>query len=306
MPSPGSRRPRSAERLLERFLHHIGAERDLSSNTVAAYRSDLEQYFELCGRLGVDPLRAGHDAVRRFLAWLSTRGYSRASVARKAAALRAFYRYAVRVGARADNPALVVDTPKRARLLPYVAKRAHVDALLSLPPLDEPVGLRDRAILELLYSSGIRVGELCGLDLDDVDLRRGQLRVLGKGRKERIVPVGEPAAVALEMYLARARGALMRDGSPAAALFHNRRGRRIGQRDVRALVERYAREIVGSGKISPHSLRHAFATHMLEGGADLRSVQELLGHVDIKTTQLYTQVSRRQLRQAYEKAHPRA
>ena len=305
-PRSAERRPEAAPDLVAAFLRHLSAERDLSPHTVAAYRRDLEQYFEFCGRVRADPITASHQTVRRFLAWLTTRGMARASVHRKAATLRAFYRFCVRRGVRADNPATVVATPKRASLLPSVLKRAQAEILVELPPTDGPDGVRDRAILEMLYGCGIRVGELTGLDIDEIDFSNGHLRVLGKGRKERIVPLGEPASDALRTYLAKARSWFMRDGSPPAALFYNRRGKRIGQRDVRAVVTKYAREVVPGAKASPHTFRHSYATHLLEGGADLRTVQELLGHVDLRTTQIYTRVSREKLRQVYELTHPRA
>ena len=288
------------------FDRHLSAERNLSPNTVAAYRRDLEQFFEFCGRERSDPLTAGQQTVRRYLAWLTTRGFARASVHRKAATLRAFYRFCVRRSVREDNPAALVVTPKRGSRLPAVLKRPQVETLLALPPDDEPVGLRDRAVLELLYGCGVRVGELAGLDIDEVDFARREVRVLGKGRKERVIPLGDPAADALRTYLAKARSSLMRDGSPPGALFYNRKGKRVGQRDVRALVERYVKEAVPGGKASPHTFRHTYATHLLEGGADLRAVQELLGHVDLRTTQIYTRVSRERLRQVYELSHPRA
>ena len=288
------------------FLRHLSSERNLSPNTVHAYRSDLEQFFEFCRRERSDPLTAKHQTVRRYLAWLTTRGFARASIHRKAATLRAFYKFCVHLGDRVDNPATLVATPKKGSRLPAIIKRSQIEVLLGLPPADDPAGLRDRAILELLYSCGIRVSELTGLDLDEVDFGRAQIRVLGKGDKERIVPMGEPAADALRTYLAKARSTFIRDGSPPAALFYNRRGNRMGQRDVRALVTRYALEAVPGGKVSPHTFRHTFATHLLEGGADLRAVQELLGHVDLKTTQIYTRVSRDRLRRVYELSHPRA
>jgi tyrosine recombinase XerC len=288
------------------FLRHLASERNLSPNTVAAYRRDLTQFYEFCRRARSDPEKASYKTVRSYLAWLTTRGFARASVHRKAAALRAFYRFGVRLGWRADNPAALVATPKKGSRLPGVLKRAQVDGLLTLPPSDDPVGLRDRAILELLYGCGIRVAELTGLDLDEIDFGRAQVRVLGKGRRERILPVGEPALDALRTYLAKARSHLMRDSSPPAALFYNRRGKRMGQRDVRALVTRYGKEAAPGGKVSPHTFRHTFATHLLEGGADLRAVQELLGHIDLRTTQTYTRVSQERIRKVYDLSHPRA
>ena len=180
-----------AAEAVERFLRHLAGERNLSPNTVAAYRRDLTEWLEFCTLLGVDPLHAEADAIRRFLAKLATLGRARTSLARKASALRSFYRYQVRRHLREDNPAALVSTPRRARTLPTVFRPSQVDALIALPPLDDPWGTRDRAILELLYGSGIRVGELCALDLDDVSFDRRQLRVLGKGRKERVVPLGD-------------------------------------------------------------------------------------------------------------------
>jgi integrase/recombinase XerC len=299
----------AAREAADRFLRHLSAERNLSANTVAAYRRDIEQFFVYCARYArsrKDPMAADAAVVRQFLASRTTLGLAASSVARKAAALRAFFRWVARAGIRADNPATVVGTPKRGRHLPRVLKRGQVEALLRMPPDDDPRGLRDRAVLELLYGAGIRVGELVALDVDSLDFHRRQMRVLGKGRKERLVPMGEPALDAMRAYLARSRPAFTRAGSPPAALFYNRRGRRMGQRDVRAMITRYAREVVPGGRASPHTLRHTFATHLLEGGADLRSVQELLGHADVKTTQVYTHVSRDRLKRVYRSAHPRA
>jgi integrase/recombinase XerC len=295
-----------AGRAASGLLRHLGSERNLAPNTVDAYRRDLEQFFEFCRRMRANPLAASPQTLRRFLAWLVTRNYARTSVARKAAALRALYRHLVRTKQRADNPSLALATPKRGRSLPGVLRRSQVEALIALPPDDDPYGVRDRAILELLYGGGMRVGELVALDVDSVDFIRRQILVLGKGRKERMVPLGEPATDALRRYLAHARPKLTRSGSPPAALLYNRRGRRMGQRDVRAMVARYAREAAPASVASPHTLRHTFATHLLEGGADLRAVQELLGHSDLRTTQVYTHISNERLRRVYERAHPRA
>jgi integrase/recombinase XerC len=291
---------------IEPFIRHLEGERNLSPHTVAAYRADLEQFAEFCRRLGVEMPAADTQVVRRFLAQLTTREYARTSVARKASSIRAFYRHQVRRKLRADNPAAAVVTPKRGRLLPTVLKDAHVERLLALPPIDDPYGVRDRAILELLYACGLRVAELVGLDVDSIDPHRRQVRVLGKGRKERLVPIGEPALAAVQTYLEGGRPRTVREGSPPSALFYNRKGKRMGPRDVRAMVATYVREVVPGGKASPHTFRHTFATHLLEEGADLRAVQELLGHVDLRTTQIYTQVSRERMRKAYDESHPRA
>lgn len=291
---------------VEEFLRHLAGERNLSPNTVAAYARDLSQFREFCRRLGLTPLRADVGVIRRFLAQRMTLGDARTSIARKASCLRTYYRFTVRRRLRADNPAALVAAPKRARTLPKIMKASQVQTLLELPPDDDPYGVRDRAILEVLYGAGVRVGELTALDLDDVDFAAGRLRVMGKGRKERLVPLGQPGMDALRRYVAHARSRIIREGSPPAALFYNRKGRRIGQRDVRAMVSSYAKEVIPGGKVSPHTFRHTFATHLLEGDADLRSVQELLGHMDVKTTQIYTQVSRERLRKVYDQAHPRA
>ncbi|MGZ4190204.1 MAG: tyrosine recombinase XerC, partial [Actinomycetota bacterium] len=291
---------------IEAFLRHLAGERNLSPNTVAAYRRDLVQFEEFCRRLGTPMLGADAAAIRRFLAQRMTLGDARTSIARKASCLRTYYRFAVRRKIRSDNPAALVSAPKRGRTLPRIMKTSQVETLLGLPPDDDPFGTRDRAILEVLYGAGVRVGELTALDLEDVDFASGRLRVLGKGRKERLVPLGQPGMDALRRYVTHARSQIIKEGSPPAALFYNRKGRRIGQRDVRAMVTRYAKEVIPGGKVSPHTFRHTFATHLLEGDADLRSVQELLGHVDVKTTQIYTQVSRERLRKVYDQAHPRA
>jgi site-specific recombinase XerD len=256
-----------------------------------------------------DPADVEPLLLRRFLALLRTRGLATASLARKGAALRTCFRYLARRGLIADDPAAALGTPRGPRRLPAVLKQGQVDRLLAGPRPTDAVGLRDRAILELLYATGIRVGELCGLRLGDVDLAADTVRVLGKGAKERIVPFGEPARDALLDYLTGGRSRMLpRQGDAAAlqALFFNRRGRPMTQRDVRGMVERYRSAGGLPTGTSPHTLRHSFATHLLEGGADLRTVQELLGHVALTTTQTYTHVSNERLRQVYEQAHPRA
>jgi len=326
----------AARHALEAFVAHLRDERGLSAHTVAAYRRDLTQFLQFAGRAGVtDPREVEPLLLRRFLALQRTRGLAAASIARKAAALRAGFRFLTRRGLVVDNPAAELGVPRGAKRLPVVLKPGQVDRLLAGPTPADPVGLRDRAILELLYATGIRVGELCGLRLADVDLGSDTVRVLGKGAKQRIVPFGEPARAALLDYLAGGRSAMLprphhpdhpdRAGRPGAtagasraasggrvtevdreALFFNRRGRPMRQRDVRAMLERYRAGAGIPAGTSPHTLRHSFATHLLEGGADLRSVQELLGHVALTTTQTYTHVSNERLRRVYEQAHPRA
>jgi site-specific recombinase XerD len=291
------------------FLRALSAERNLSEHTIRAYRSDLGGLVDFLGRMGVgEPAAVDHLALRRWLAQLQLRGYARRSIARRAAACRSFFGWLVQRGLLEASPAAGLATPKLERRLPDILTPAEIDALIELPPADEPVGLRDRAIIELLYDTGIRVGELCGIDLDAVDLAAGRVRVMGKGSKERMVPVAPPGVLALERYLAGPRGWFVREQTPGSdrrALFLNRRWKRIGSRDVRALVERYTRSL-GARHASPHTFRHSFATHLLDGGADLRAVQELLGHADLATTQVYTQVSRERMRAVYEQSHPRA
>jgi integrase/recombinase XerC len=300
----------SCRRALDAFVAHLRDERGLSANTVAAYRRDVAQFLAFAARAGVtDPGRVEPLLLRRFLALLRTRGLAASSIARKGAALRACFRYLARRGLVNADPAAGLGTPRGPRRLPVVLRQGQVDRLLDGPPTAGPIGLRDRAILELLYATGMRVGELCGLRLADVDLAADTVRVLGKGSRERMLPFGEPARAALLAYLAGGRSAMLPAGGDAVtlqAMFFNRRGRPMTPRDVRGMVERYRAAAGAPAGTSPHTLRHSFATHLLEGGADLRAVQELLGHVALTTTQTYTHVSNERLRRVYEQAHPRA
>jgi integrase/recombinase XerC len=292
-------------RLIESFLRHLALERRLSEHTVASYRADLHGLAEFLARGGSAIPQATHAVLRRWLANLQTRGYARASIARKAAAARSLYRYLARKGLVEANPAALLAAPKAASLLPAVLKPGEAVALVESPGGDDPLELRDRAILELLYASGIRVSELCGLDVDDLSLERNRVRVLGKGSRERDVPLGEVAAEALDAYLRRGRRALLPAGGNPA-LFLNRRRRRMTPRDVRGMVEQYRQRVLAGRRASPHTLRHSFATHLMEGGADIRAVQELLGHSSLAVTQRYTHVSRGRLFTAYRDSHPRA
>ncbi|HZA41273.1 MAG TPA: tyrosine recombinase XerC [Actinomycetota bacterium] len=293
----------------EGFLRAIRAERNLSPNTQDAYRADLRGFEEWLARAGVTDLD-GIDRrwLRRYVAYLSQRGYARRTIARRASTIRSMLRWAVLHGHIAANPADDLLTPKLDRPLPRVLKATDAAELCELPPDDDPVGARDRAVLELLYGAGLRVAELCGLDLEDVDLRHGTIRVVGKGNKERRVPIGEPAIRALRFYLSHARSGFMEGRefvTESHVLFLNSRGRRLSPRSVRALLAKY---LAGEGRapVNPHALRHSFATHLLDGGADLRAVQELLGHESLATTQIYTHVSTDRLRAVYEQSHPRA
>ena len=288
------------------FLKTLSAERDLSPHTLSAYRADLAQFGEWASRSRIARLdEVDRRFLRRYIAWLSERRYARRSIARKASALRALLRWAVMHDLLASNPADGLAAPKLDRPLPKVLREDDAQALVELPPDDDPKGVRDRAILELLYGSGLRVAELCGLDIADVHLRDGRLRVTGKGRKERRLPMTEEARRCVGAYVSEARPRLLPETAGATdALFLNSRGTRIGTRSVRGIVTRYSSEI--GGAVGPHALRHSFATHLLDGGADLRTVQELLGHENLATTQIYTHVSMERLKTVYEQSHPRA
>jgi integrase/recombinase XerC len=298
---------------LDAFVAHIQLERRLALNTVRAYRTDLASLSTFLARSRSSLLRADRQSLRRWLAHLRTRGYARSTLARKAAAAATFYAWAYRRGMVSRDPAATLARPRSASRLPTVLRVPEADMLTDAPHSADPIGLRDRAALELLYGSGLRVAELCALEIGDVDVEAQRVRVMGKGSKERVVPMGDYAAEAVVAYLEQGRTHLGSgdDSSPAegpdgAALFFNRRRRRMSPRDVRAMVERYAKGVLGSRRVSPHTLRHSFATHLLEGGADIRTVQELLGHASLATTQRYTHVSKGRLFDAYRRSHPRA
>ena len=294
-----------------RFLRALRVERDASPHTVAAYESDLAQFTTWTARSGATTLGdVTPKLLRRYVAFLGTRGYARRTVARKASATRSLLRYAVLHGLLDASPAEDLAVPKLDQPLPKVLRAAQAAQLCELPPDDDPIGLRDRAIIELLYSSGMRVGELCGLDVDDLDHAAGTARVTGKGRKERQLPLGEPVLRAVAAYRNEARRELLEKAPPgvpgeSSALFINSRGARLSPRSVRALLAKYL-GAEGEVVVGPHALRHSFATHLLDGGADLRVVQELLGHESLATTQIYTHVSTERLRAVYEQSHPRA
>lgn len=296
---------------IDAFVDHLLLERRLSTHTAQAYRTDLMSLAAFLERGGRGLPEADYRLLRRWLAHLGTRGYARTSVARKAAAIGSFYGWAARRGMVEGNPAALLSRPARASRLPTVLKVGEAERLATAPPPGDAVGLRDRAVLELLYGSGLRVAEACGLNLGDLDLEGQRVRVMGKGGKERVVPMGDFAATALADYLERGRGAFLPRGEPLEpggeeALFFNRRRKRMTPRDARAMVNRYVRVALAGRSVSPHTLRHSFATHLLEAGADIRAVQELLGHASLATTQRYTHVSRSRLFEAYRRSHPRA
>ena len=292
------------EQAIEAYMGELRA-RGAAPKTLRAYGTDLEQFRGWVTSRGLGPGDVRHRDVRRFLASLSEAGCAKATASRKLAALRSLLGFLVRRGELAQNPADLVVAPRREGRLPKVLSQDQVAALLDRIPARSPLELRDRAMLELAYSCGLRCEEIVMLDRDAADFDSEQLRVLGKGRKERVVPVGEPAQRALERYLAAGRPDLAAGGSDPA-LFVSKTGRRLSASDVRRRLARWLREAALSGGISPHSLRHSFATHLLEGGADLRTIQELLGHASISTTQVYTRVDAARLRGQYAQAHPRA
>lgn len=283
------------------------ARRGIAARTRHAYLTDLRQLGDWAGRQGLAPGDVGVRELRRFAGVLSERGLAKASVARKLAAVRAFYRELVRRGELAASPADLVGSPRRERALPRVLKPAEVAALLDGIPASTPLELRDRALFELAYSAGLRAEELVTLDVASLDADGEELRVEGKGGRTRVVPAGEPAWRALERYLERARPLLARVGPPnERALFLSRSGRRLSTSDIRRRLRGWTRRAALAAGVSPHTLRHSFATHLLEGGADLRAIQELLGHASISTTQIYTRVESGRLKREYALAHPRA
>jgi integrase/recombinase XerD len=306
-PQPSAR----FEALVLDFLAHLEFERGLSRNTLAAYRTDLLQLGRFLAGRDRDATTATAQDLSDFLAELAmgdgngTEPCSTATVQRKAACLRSFYRHLRREEIVEDDPAAKLAVPRRGKKLPEVLSYGEVQKLLAQPLGDEPTAIRDRALLELMYASGLRASETIGLEVGDVDLEHGVLRARGKGSKERLVPVGEKALMAVRVYLRSGRPRLLR-GADEKKLFLNFRGGPLTRQGLYKIVLRHAQSAGLNGRMSPHTLRHSFATHLLSGGCDLRSVQEMLGHADLSTTQLYTHLSGEELKEVYFKAHPRA
>ncbi|MGH2594954.1 MAG: tyrosine recombinase [Actinomycetota bacterium] len=308
----------SDARLIEAFAAHLQLERHLSDHTVAAYRRDLTQVATFLARTDATLVDAEYAQLRRFLAQQHTLGYARASIARRVGAIRTFYRWAMLTGATERDPSALLGSPKVINRLPTVLRPREAAELAEAPsaprsspsspqersPLEQAVILRDRAVLELLYGSGLRVGEVASLGVEGVDLNRARVLVRGKGDKEREVPMSDHAVDALDLWLSTGRPTMA--GEDRRTMFFNRKGKPFSGRDIRAMVEQYAGRLLPGRRVSPHTLRHSFATHLLEGGADIRAVQELLGHASVATTQRYTHVSRARLFEAYEQSHPRA
>jgi integrase/recombinase XerD len=296
------------EQLLLDFLGYLEFERGLSRNTLEAYRTDLLQFGRYLDEHHVSAVDASAAEVSDFLTALAGgngKGASPATIHRKAACLRSFYRHLRREGVRDSDPTASLSAPRRGKKLPQVLTRGEVERLLTQPRGTEPTALRDRALLELMYACGLRASEAIGLDVSDVDLEDGVLRARGKGSKERLVPIGQSALAAVRVYLERGRPQLVKR-RPEPRLFVNFRGGQLTRQGLYKIVRRNAQGAGLADRMSPHTLRHTFATHLLAGGCDLRSVQEMLGHADVATTQVYTHLSSERLKDVYFRAHPRA
>jgi integrase/recombinase XerC len=295
---------------LDRFIIYLRAEKNASEYTIRNYRQEIDQFLGFLRREGVGSWEGVDRLVlRRYLAWLGAEGYAKSSIARKLSELRSFGQFLVRERIVEMNPFRAVSSPKVPRRLPNFLSVDETVALLSTPNASDPQGQRDRAILELLYASGMRVSEVVGLNLSQIDLERREIRVWGKGGKERLVLLGRPAVGALRQYLNDGRRQLLgaRANKPTTnAVLLNRFGDRLSVRSVQLILDKYTRGAGIDRRVTPHVLRHTFATHLLDGGADLRAVQELLGHAQLSTTQIYTHITQTQARQVYLRAHPRA
>lgn len=302
------------EEYLRQFFEHLKYERNVSEHTLRNYSSDLGQFHEHLVKIGAVKIKVDevdHLTIREWMAALHTLNKKKTSIARKLASLRTFFQFLVREGVLETNPAKLVATPRIERKLPSHLSMEDAVRFIETPDLNTDLGKRDRAILEFLYATGVRVGELVGLNLTDIDFREKLVRVTGKRKKQRILPFGEPALQALMFYLNETRPIFLNNCPPAErdenAVFLNYQGTRITTRSVGRMVDKYIKICAEINRdISPHSLRHSFATHLLDSGADLRDIQELLGHARLSTTQIYTQVSMEKLIEVYDKAHPKA
>ena len=291
--------------LVSTFIHYLRVERGLSQNTMLAYRQDMQKFTQFLNQRQIGLKEVTRSNVVDFLCELYKRGLDSRSVSRYQATLRNFYRFCVTEGVLTEDPVSTIESPKIRRGLPHFLSIKEVERLLAQPDASSPLGLRDKAMIELLYSTGLRVSELCGLRVSDIEMKAGCLRCIGKGNKERLVPVGKRALEIIQRYLAESRPILLRNGTAPFLFLHTRSGK-MGRIQVWKLLRHYG-DLAGLREpLSPHMLRHSFATHLLDGGADLRSVQMMLGHSDITTTQIYTHVVEERLKQIYKAHHPRA
>jgi tyrosine recombinase XerC len=294
------------EEQLQRYITHLQVEKDASPYTLRNYEHEIRQFLDFLKDEEVDSWdEVDRQILRRYLLWLRKEGYVEASMARRLSELRSFCRYLVQEGELESNPMEVVSSPKVPKRLPRYLRVEEIEALLNAPDISTPQGQRDRAILEILYAAGIRLSELVALNLSDLNFSKGQMLVWGKGGKERIVLLGDPAVRALRTYINDGRTELL-GKKTAKAMFLNRFGGRLSRRSIGLILDKYSKLSGLWKKVTPHLLRHTFATHMLEGGADLRAVQELLGHAQPTTTEIYTHVTPSRLREVYMKSHPRA
>jgi integrase/recombinase XerC len=291
------------QRHIDKFINYLKVEKNSSAHTIINYTVDLKAFEKFLG--DKDIIAIDHLFLRKFLAEMRAKNYAKRTIARKLASLRSFFRFLYREGHIKTNPITAISTPKLDKKLPVVLDEGAIAKLLQCASRDDVSGLRDRAILETIYSGGIRVSELVGLNLRNVDLIGEVVKVFGKGSKERMVPIGGPAVSALRKYIDKRDELKIKDGHKDA-VFLGKNGTRLRDRSVRRILDRYVKMCSVAEHISPHSLRHSFATHMLDRGADLRSVQELLGHANLSTTQIYTHVTTERLKAVYDKAHPRA
>jgi len=288
----------------DEFIAYLFSVRGLSAHSCRAYRADLTHFFNWCERIEIEPHQIGHRQLRLYLGELDSAQYARTTIARKMATLRAYFEYLVEKGICDDSPAQLISTPKIGKTLPKTLSRTEVDALLDAPDTSTSIGLRDAALLECMYATGARVGELSGLDSVRLDLKSGVVLLVGKGNKQRLVPLYPMAIEKLDRYLTESRPNLA-GTSTTDAVFVSTRGNRLCEDAIRRIVKKYATLAGITTTISPHSFRHSFATDLLSSGADLRSVQELLGHANLSTTQIYTHVSAAHLKEVHRRTHPR-
>lgn len=289
------------ERYIKKFINYLKIEKDSSVHTLKSYKVDLRGFSNFIENKPIDEIT--HLTLRTWLAYLKKKEYARSTIARKLATLRSFFKFSIREGYLHSNPAISLSTPKQEKKLPVFLTIKEVIRLIEAPVLDTETGLRDRAIMETLYSTGIRVGELVGLNIENLDFIGGVMKVMGKGKKERIVPIGDKALQVIKKYLDKKK-TLSKESE--RILFLNTKHKRLNPRSVRRIVNKYIKITSSKSGISPHTLRHSFATHLLDRGADLRSVQELLGHANLSSTQIYTHITPQRLKDVYNKTHPRA
>jgi len=288
-------------RYIDKFIDYLKIEKNVSEYTLINYSVDLRDFSKFLGDIDIEVV--DYLVLRRYLAQMKEKNYSKRTVARKLASLRSFFKFLYREGYIKTNPTLSIATPKLEKKLPLFLDTDEVVKLIEAPDKNDVLGLRDRAILETLYSTGIRVGELVRLNIEDIDFISGAVKVFGKGKKERLAPIGDKALCAIRDYLNKRKGRELMDKK---VIFLNKNGTRLTDRSVRRVVKKYIKRVSLREDISPHTLRHSFATHLLNRGADLRSVQELLGHMNLSTTQIYTHVTTKRLKEVYDKSHPRA